>query len=196
MSPRFWGRFKRITGTQWVLKMHGDIREPGSIVLTRSDFVSYDAKSRPLGSIVQSLMMTKHLLVVGASMTDDNFLRLAHEVFAFHEAGANEAGRVETHSTIGTVLTLVNVPAKARLWEDRFTYLPISNEATRPDQARDLTILLDRVAMLTSTSARLNLSRAGTLAVFEVIMMEGKRSPSRAHLPVLHGTHSSCKLGR
>lgn len=154
---------RRIAGTPWVLKMHGDIREPGSIVLTRSDFVSYDAKSRPLGSVVQSLMMTKHLLVVGASMTDDNFLRLAHEVFAFHEAGAKEAGRVDTPSAIGTVLTLVNVPAKARLWENRFTYVPISNATTRPNQARDLTIFLDLVSMLTSTSAHLLDPRYSTL---------------------------------
>ena len=46
-------------GTPWVLKMHGDVEHPDSIVLTRTDFVRYDALSKPLGAIVQSLMATK-----------------------------------------------------------------------------------------------------------------------------------------
>lgn len=132
--------------------MHGDIRAPESFVLTRSDFVGYDAKSRPMGSMVQSLMITKHLLVVGASMTDDNFLRLAHEVFAFLEAGEPKSG------PIGTVITLGKEAAKTRLWKNRFTYVPISEAAPGKEgqkEARDLAIFLDLVAMLTSTNALL-----------------------------------------
>lgn len=141
--------------TPWILKMHGDIREPGSIVLTRSDFVSYDAKSRPLGSVVQSLMITKHLLVVGASMGDDNFLRLAHEVFAFRAAGAKAAGAGAPDSPIGTVVTLAPQRIKARLWKDRFNYVPVSAKPQVPQQARDLAIFLDLVAMLTAGNAHL-----------------------------------------
>jgi SIR2-like domain len=142
--------------TPWVLKMHGDIRDPKSIVLTRSDFVGYDAKSRPMGSIVQSLMITKHLLFVGASMTDDNFLRLAHEVFAFRASEVRKSKPAEEREPIGTVVTLAPSPAKAQLWKNRFTYVHAS-EAVKSiqDQARDLAIFLDLLAMLTSKSAHL-----------------------------------------
>src|SRR5690606_11665136 len=53
-------------GRPWVLKMHGDVHDPAGIVLTRSDFVRYDSRSRPMGSVVQALLLTRHLLVVGA----------------------------------------------------------------------------------------------------------------------------------
>ena len=142
-------------GTPWVLKMHGDIRDPESIVLTRSDFVGYDAKSRPMGSMVQSLMITKHLLFVGASMTDDNFLRLAHEVFAFHESEARKSQPAAERDPIGTVVTLAKSPARAQLWKNRFTYVHASEAESIPDQARDLAIFLDLLAMLTSPSAHL-----------------------------------------
>lgn len=75
------------SGRPWVLKMHGDVHDPAGIVLTRSDFVRYDSRSRPMGSVVQALLLTRHLLVVGASLTDDNFLRLAHEVLDFRRRG-------------------------------------------------------------------------------------------------------------
>ena len=145
--------------TPWVLKMHGDIRDPKSIVLTRSDFVGYDAKSRPMGSMVQSLMITKHLLFVGVSMTDDNFLRLAHEVIAFYESEAMASKLDAIHGPIGTVVTLARSPAREQLWKNRLTYVPVSKAASVPDQARDLAIFLDLVAMLTGESAHLLDSR-------------------------------------
>lgn len=136
--------------------MHGDTREPQSIVLTRSHFIGYDATSRPMGAMVQSLMITRHLLVVGASMTDDNFLRLVREVIISQKAGAKKAPRVDEPDPIGTVVTLVKEAAKARLWNNQLHYVAVSDHEKRiPDLARDLAIFLDLVAMLTSTSAHL-----------------------------------------
>jgi hypothetical protein len=140
--------------TPWILKMHGDVRSPSSIVLSRSDFVAYDATSRPLGSVVQSLMVTKHLLVVGASMTDDNFLRLAHQVIAFRAAESTAAAGTERRP-IGTVLTLTPQPLRERLWKDRFTYVAISDKPDVAQQARDLAIFLDLVALLTAGNSHL-----------------------------------------
>ncbi|MGE9363280.1 SIR2 family protein [Isoptericola nanjingensis] len=101
----------------WLLKMHGDVRHPGSIVLSRSSFVHYDTRWKPVGSLVQSLMLTKHLLVVGASMTDDNLLRFAYEV-----AGLRESIDETDHSDaeIGTVVSLAVDEAFSRLWKGRF----------------------------------------------------------------------------
>ena len=109
-----------------------------------------------MGSMVQSLMITKHLLFVGASMTDDNFLRLAHEVFAFHESEARKSHSAAKRDPIGTVITLAKSPARAQLWKNRFTYVNASEaEKSIQDQARDLAIFLDLLAMLTSRSAHL-----------------------------------------
>ena len=131
------------SGSPWVLKMHGDVGDPAGIVLTRSDFVRYDSRSRPLGSVVQALMLTRHLLVVGASLTDDNFLRLAHEVVAFREQGPPaEAPR----PPLGTVLDRRPVGGKARLWEGVFDYVAASGRARPEEQSRDLAIVLDLIA--------------------------------------------------
>ena len=38
------------------------------------------------GALLQSLLMTEHLLVVGVSLNDDNIVRLAYEVQAYRGA--------------------------------------------------------------------------------------------------------------
>ncbi|MDT0167153.1 SIR2 family protein [Actinotalea sp. AC32] len=138
-------------GAPWLLKMHGDVEHPESIVLSRSDVVGYDARSRPMSAVVQALMVTKHLLVVGASMTDDNFLRLAHEVVAFQEAGPTGP------APLGTVLALRPDPAAVELWRGRFEHLSASQDADGDpgDHARRLAVLLDAVAMHATPPAHL-----------------------------------------
>lgn len=102
----------------WLLKMHGDVEHPESIVLSRSSFVHYDSRWKPVGSLVQSLMLTKHLLVVGASMRDDNLIRFAYEVAGLREAiETTDRGGHE----IGTVVSLAVDDAFSRLWEGRFS---------------------------------------------------------------------------
>jgi|tagenome__1003787_1003787.scaffolds.fasta_scaffold20967491_3 hypothetical protein len=71
------------SGKPWILKLHGDVEVPKSIVLTRQQFVSFDAETRPAGALLQTLLMTRHVLFVGASLTDDNVVRLAYEVDRF-----------------------------------------------------------------------------------------------------------------
>ncbi|PYG01953.1 SIR2-like domain-containing protein [Georgenia satyanarayanai] len=132
-----------LSGSPWVLKMHGDVSDPAGIVLTRSDFVRYDSRSRPLGSVVQALMLTRHLLVVGASLTDDNFLRLAHEVVDFQEQGPHGE---EPRLPLGTVLDRRHVGGKARLWEGVFDYVAASERGRPEEQSRDLAIVLDLLA--------------------------------------------------
>ncbi|WP_324651021.1 SIR2 family protein [Georgenia sp. H159] len=136
----------------WLLKMHGDVNDPASIVLTRSDFVRYDSRSRPMGSVVQSLMLTRHLLVVGASLTDDNFLRLAHEVVDFRQHGPSGE---EPRAPLGTVLDRRRVEGKARLWEGVFEYVAASTCERPEEQSRDLAIVLDLLAAHAAGTAHL-----------------------------------------
>ncbi|BBE43542.1 hypothetical protein RE2895_04730 [Rhodococcus erythropolis] len=133
-------------GVPWVLKLHGDVADASSIVLSRRDFVRYDAERRPLGSIVQSLMATGHLIVVGASMTDDNVLRLAHEVLALD-------ARNKRPRTLGTVITLQRDEIRTALWKNDFDYVAVSDSLDQQVAARDLEIFLDKLAILTSVDA-------------------------------------------
>ncbi len=127
----------------WLLKLHGDVGEPASIVLDRRSFVRYDSTRRPLGGVLQTTLLTKHLLVVGASMTDDNVIRLVHEVSALHEEGGRSPRR------LGTVLTLTHDPLRHSLWSPEFWYLELGQHAEGLAEAgRMLEIFLDRVAML------------------------------------------------
>jgi hypothetical protein len=124
----------------WVLKMHGDVEHREQIVLTRGDFVRYAAASGPAGAAVQALMLSRHLLVVGASLTDDNFLRLAHEVQHFLERNKSSRG------ALGTVLSLGANPARTMLFEGVFDFVDVT-PADPNDQPRALTLVLDAAAM-------------------------------------------------
>ncbi|MGO1315677.1 MAG: SIR2 family protein [Cellulomonadaceae bacterium] len=147
----------------WLLKMHGDVGHEGAIVLSRSSFVGYDARWRPLGSMLESMMMTRHVLVVGASMTDDNVLRLAYEVARLRE----ELG--VTGEPIGTVLAVSHAPAFARLWEGRFTVLETVPDADRAALPAD-----DEARKTEETTRQLRASR--TLAIFlDILAMHATR---------------------
>ncbi|MGY1834351.1 SIR2 family protein [Blastococcus sp. SYSU DS0510] len=128
----------------WLLKMHGDVEKPDSIVLDRRSFVRYDAWRRPLGGVLQTTLLTRHLLVVGASMTDDNVIRLIHEVSEL-AAGDGPA------RNLGTVLSLGGDGLRTALWDPEFSYVDLGDEDGRMiDAARRLEIFLDRLVMLST----------------------------------------------
>ncbi len=126
----------------WLLKLHGDIDRPERIVLDRRSFVTYDARRRPLGGVLQAALLTKHLLVVGASMTDDNVIRLVHEVAELTEEHRAPA-------PFGTVLSVRTDPLRLHLWEPEFDFVDLGADSEDDAvAARELEIFLDRVALL------------------------------------------------
>ena len=124
-------------GRPWLLKLHGDARRPETVVLTRGQFIGYDSRWRPVGSVFQSLLMTRKLLVVGASLSDDNVLRLAHEVRALRQ-------RHDIEEPLGYVLSLGPEPMRAQLWSGELEWVALDGP-TAEDQARSLEIFLDAV---------------------------------------------------
>lgn len=66
----------------WLLKMHGCISVPNDIILTKADYDSYpnSSRSQALDGLVQASLLTKHLLFVGFSLTDPNYLRIIDQV--------------------------------------------------------------------------------------------------------------------
>lgn len=172
-----WARPQR--NEPWLLKMHGDVAHRRSIVLTRGDFVRYDVRRRPVASMVQTLLVSRHLLVVGASMTDDNVLRLAYEVTEFlrHHGVSQE---------LGTVLTLQSKPIPACLWHGKFRYVAASDDEVdfgdSPEvapreaaPARDLEILLDAISMYASDTGPYLLD-----ARYEHLLDDGERDLAAA----------------
>ena len=129
---------KPVPGRPWLLKLHGDVGRPQSVVLTRGQFFGYDSRWRPVGSVFQSLLMTREVLVVGASLSDDNVLRLAHEVRELRR-------RHRIDDPLGRVLGLGAPPLRAQLWSGELEWVSLEGE-TPEAQARRLEIFLDAVA--------------------------------------------------
>lgn len=135
---------------QWLLKLHGDSKRPDSVVLTRRDFVLFDARSRPAGSLLQAILLTKHLLVVGASLADDNVIRLAMEVDDY--LGKNMSERDEHRSESdggsglrGTFIDVSGVHARRDLWKDQFHWFVCEGDS-REQRVRRMEVFLDAVA--------------------------------------------------
>jgi hypothetical protein len=124
-------------GVPWVLKLHGDVDHPDSIVLTRGQMLQHDGSWGAAGSLLQAVLLTRHLLVVGASTTDDTVLRLTHEVRELRHASGVEG-------VLGTVLSVEPQPMRERLWAGDLTWVTLGEDAL--DGARRLEIFLDAVA--------------------------------------------------
>ncbi|MAU84672.1 MAG: hypothetical protein CME34_22970 [Gordonia sp.] len=129
----------------WLLKLHGDIERSTSIVLTRRDFVLFDAKSRPAGSLLQALLLTKHVLIVGASLADDNVIRLAMEVDEYLQQSDARAEQ-------GTFIDVSGVEARKQLWTRQFSWF-VCDGATRSERVRRMEVFLDAVAAFAASDA-------------------------------------------
>ena len=132
-------------GKPWILKLHGDVEAPESIVLTRQQFVSFDVETRPAGALLQTLLMTRHVLFVGASLTDDNVVRLAYEVNRFRR-------QYKLDGAVGTLLDVDNDLVRQQLWRGQLTWLSMSG-STIAERSRTLEIFLDAVAAHASDDA-------------------------------------------
>lgn len=128
---------------RWVLKLHGDVKRKKSIVLTRRHMVRYDAANRPSASVLQSLLLTHHLLVIGASLGDDNVVRLALEVQAYRETHQSKNSDVP----FGTVLDASpdGDTARAALWKGQLAWHHLAGGDL--PSTRTLEIFLDRVGL-------------------------------------------------
>ncbi|GAA2110235.1 SIR2 family protein [Microlunatus panaciterrae] len=157
---------------RWLLKMHGSLDRPESIVLTRGQFAGFDSAYGPSGAVLQSLLLTKHLLVVGTSMTDDNVLRLIHEVAAYRRnaRSSSTSGFDEQERKFGTVVDVSADRAREALHGEHFHWLSMTGE-TVAERARQLEIFLDAVSMFASKDRSWLLDRS-----FEYLLTPEERS--------------------
>lgn len=150
--------YERLAGRgRWLLKLHGCVKHEDDIVLTREDYYDYDGRRGALRGIVQALLITRHMLFVGFSLRDDNFLRIAHEV---RTAVRQTSGTKP--DPYGTVLTLFDDPMRADLRNDDLHVWAIGEEAPEDREselaavkrnARRQEILLDELLVRCTASA-------------------------------------------
>lgn len=138
---------------RWLLKLHGSIKKPKSIVLTRADYLDMPRQHGALMGLVQGLLMMRHMMFVGYSMRDEDFQELIYEVR--HAVGGQP-------NPIGTVLTLETDPLTTELWARDLRVVPMTARGAKmTDEARSrqLEMFLDLVGYLSTTSAAFFLDR-------------------------------------
>ena len=156
-------------GDGWLLKLHGCVeRRLSDIVLTRGDYLRYADRRAALAGIVQALLITREMLFVGFSLTDENFFRIADDVRKAVR-GPDEAPKRK----FGTALLVEENHLLKELWADDLECLTL---AGAPEEGgRNLELFLDEMLASASTSARHLLDPA-----FEGALDEGEIALSAA----------------
>ena len=139
----------QLNSERFLLKMHGCINHPDDIVLTRKDYMRYSQKRSVLGGVLQSTLLTKHLLYVGFSLTDSNFQTLFDTVRNHYDKDVNQKKRSTMPSSPrkkhsngyfklcerNTALLLKSRRLEKELWDNDVEIVPISTKNNAHDQA-------------------------------------------------------------
>lgn len=137
------------TGRPWLLKLHGDL-EHDDLVFTRADYLGAERNRAALFGIVQAMLVTRHLLFVGYSLSDEDFHRLVDQI------GAALQGAHRPH--LGTVLA-VDDGVWHELWDDSLDIVVTGTDDVASN-ARTLLILLDLVNHIAADKSRFLLDDA------------------------------------
>ena len=136
---------------RWLLKLHGTVSKPESIVFTRDNYLNSFRSSRALIGLVQAMLFTRHMLFVGYGLRDEDFHELVYEV-----KSAFPDGKIDK---LGTTVALFDDPLQVELWSAILDVIPMrpSPVGRAPsaeeisDSARDAERFLDLIGMLASS---------------------------------------------
>ena len=145
------------SGERWLLKMHGCVEHPDDIVLTREDYQRYSEQRAALAGIVQALLITRHMLFVGFSLTDDNFHRIAADVRKAVRTPSSSSSEIRPYAT---ALLLYDDQLVQELWRGDINFVSMSpsspegevDDRSLANAARKLEIFLD-LLLCTATSS-------------------------------------------
>jgi hypothetical protein len=140
---------------RWLLKMHGCLSDPERIVLTRANYARYDEQLPALTGIIQAFLITRHMLFVGFSLTDDNFHRIVDAVRRLRSS-------TSASDRFGTTLTLGHGGLAEALWDRDLQHVRMDEREESTDgsfpvseAARRLEIFLDYLLASTRDTAHL-----------------------------------------
>lgn len=86
---------------------HGLLKGKAINCIIREDYIRYAERRAALAGIVQSLLITKHLLFIGFSLVDDNFFQI---ISAVKKALTAEDPSSFSEGRFGTALNVVSNP--------------------------------------------------------------------------------------
>eukprot|EP01124_Arcella_intermedia_P014342 TRINITY_DN20757_c0_g1_i1.p1 TRINITY_DN20757_c0_g1~~TRINITY_DN20757_c0_g1_i1.p1 ORF type:complete len:362 (-),score=87.38 TRINITY_DN20757_c0_g1_i1:59-1144(-) len=155
---------------RWLLKLYGCVTHPEDIVFSREHYMRYSTRRSALSGIVQSLLITKHMLFVGFSLKDDNFHRIIDEVRRSVRTGLpddtnspRKESNEETYTMsfkerkFGTQLVLNENLVSSLLWDEDVNVVPMLKQQEknlRGIAARKFDIFLDYMnSLATSTTS-------------------------------------------
>lgn len=145
---------------RWLLKIHGSVDQPGSIVFTRAAYLDAPREQGALFGLVQAMLLTRHMLFIGYSLSDEDF----HEVV--YDVRRAMPGSVR-RDKLGTAVTLFEDTLKCELWQDDVDVVAVRDAPTGEptdvdiaEAARDVERFLDLVGFLTADMARFVLDDA------------------------------------
>ena len=160
---------------RWLLKMHGCVRYPKDIVLTRRSYNRYYERNQALAGIVQAMLITKRMLFVGFSLGDENFLKIVDTVHeAIHPQEAT--GPEKDHEVdLGTAILLRPDKLLARHWAAELDLVcPGAEAGSDTEASRILEIFFDYLVHLTASASHLLEPR------FVDVLDEGERRLAEA----------------
>lgn len=138
---------------RWLLKLHGTLTEPDSIVFTRSSYIQAPRERGALIGLVQAMLLTRHMVFAGYSLRDEDFHQLVHDV--------RLAVPLDVHPRpLGTAIALFDDPVYARLWSDDVELIAVHPECQAPSDAdkavaaREVERFFDLVGFLASDMSR------------------------------------------
>jgi len=140
----------RVDGKHWLLKLHGSVKDPSTIVLTRDDYLGYNASRDALSAVVKATLITHHLLFVGFGLRDDHFHEIIHDV---RRAVPPIPGETQP---LATALTLTSSPLNDMLWEKKLNLISMGTNDSKTEDvntgARILEIFLDALLAFSTDS--------------------------------------------
>lgn len=98
-----------------LLKLHGCVNHPESIILSRCDYMRYPDTAQALRGRLHGMFLTNEILFVGFSMTDDNVHKVIDDVRKVTYVDGNPP-----ESKFGTILTMTENKMFNRLWDQDF----------------------------------------------------------------------------
>lgn len=128
-----------VESSAWLLKLHGSVDKPESIVLTRDDYLGYSTQREALSAIVKANLITHHLLLVGFGFADDHFHQILHDVARALPGGRSRA--------LGTAITVGTDEFTERLWGEKLNLVSLGSDDLA-HSGRELEIVLDLLLAL------------------------------------------------